>query len=63
MIMPWPPSPPRTFCQEYVMTSSFFQSPMSMPKTAEVASQIVRPSRLSEIQLVLGTLTPEVVPL
>ena len=33
-----------------------------MAKTAEVASQIARPSLLSGIQSALGTQTPEVVP-
>ena len=33
-----------------------------MANTAEVASQIVRPSRSAEIQSPLGTFTPEVVP-
>ena len=59
--MPWPPSPPITFCQEKVTTSSLSHG-MSMAKTAEVASQMVRPSRLSLIQSPLGTFTPEVVP-
>jgi hypothetical protein len=36
---------------------------MSIAKMAEVASQMVRPSRASEIQSRLGTLTPAVVPL
>ena len=35
---------------------------MSIAKTAEVASQIVSPSRSAGIQLPSGTRTPEVVP-
>ncbi len=60
-IMPCAPSPPRTFCQDHVVTSSFFQG-RSMANDAEVASQIVRTSRVSEIQSPCGTRTPEVVP-
>src|SRR5660397_32019 len=54
-------SPPITFCHEYVHTSSLSKV-TSMAKIAEVASQIVRPSRSSGIQLPPGTRTPEVVP-
>src|SRR6516165_4530555 len=54
-------SPPSTFSQEKVMTSSFFQS-RSCAKAAEVASQNVSPSRLAGIQSASGTRTPEVVP-
>ena len=59
--MPWPASPPSTFCQLQVTTSSFGQS-TSMAKTAEVASQKVRPSRSAEIQSASDRQTPEVVP-
>ena len=54
-------SPPRTFCQENVTTSNFFQGKL-IASTAEVASHKVNPSLVSGIQLPLGTLTPEVVP-
>src|SRR5690625_6270389 len=57
--MPWAPSPPRTFCQLKVITSSFSQG-KSIANTAEVASQMVSPARSSAIQSPLGTLTPEV---
>ena len=59
--MPCCPSPPSTFCQEKVMTSSFVQS-RSCAKAAEVASQNVSPSRSAGIQSPFGTRTPEVVP-
>ncbi len=59
--MPCAPSPPSAFCQEKVATSSFAQSSFCA-KAAEVASQIVRPSRLAAIQSPFGTRTPEVVP-
>ena len=59
--MPWPPSPPSTFCQEKVATSILSHG-RSIAKAAEVASQIVRPSRSSAIQSPFGTRTPEVVP-
>ena len=54
-------SPPSTFCQDQVTTSSFAQG-RSMAKTAEVASQMVSPSWASGIQSPSGTRTPEVVP-
>lgn len=54
MIIPCPPSPPSTFCQEKVVTSSFGQG-KSMANAAEVASQIVRPVRSSAIQSAFGT--------
>ena len=41
-IMPWPPSPPNTFCQDQVTTSSFCQG-ICIANTADVASQIARP--------------------
>src|SRR3546814_8353719 len=59
--MPCAASPPSTFCQDQVTTSSFCHG-RSMAKAAEVASQRVRPSRPSAIQSPEGTLTPEVVP-
>lgn len=59
--MPWAPSPPRTFCQDQVTTSSFGQS-SRMAKAAEVASQMARPSRSAAMKSALGTRTPEVVP-
>ena len=59
--MPCAASPPSTFCQEKVTTSSFGQS-SSCAKAAEVASQIVRPLRSAAIQSPFGTRTPEVVP-
>ena len=59
--MPCAASPPSAFCQEKVTTSSFGQS-RACAKAAEVASQIVRPSRLALIQSAFGTRTPEVVP-
>jgi hypothetical protein len=59
--MPWAASPPSTFCQEKVVTSSFGQS-RRWAKAAEVASQIVRPSRSSAIQSASTTRTPDVVP-
>ena len=40
--MPCAPSPPSTFCQEKVVTSSLSQG-RSIAKAAEVASQMVRP--------------------
>src|SRR5512146_1768466 len=59
--MPCAASPPSTFCQEKVTTSSFGQSSLCA-KAAEVASQMVRPLRSAAIQLPFGTRTPEVVP-
>jgi hypothetical protein len=59
--MPWAASPPSTFCQDQVTTSSLSQG-RSMANTAEVASQMARPWRSARIQLPLGTRTPEVVP-
>ncbi len=59
--MPCCASPPSTFCQEKVATSSLSQG-SSMAKAAEVASQMVRPSRSAAIQSPSGTRTPEVVP-
>ena len=59
--MPWAASPPSTFCQEKVTTSSFGQS-SACAKAAEVASQIARPSRSAAIHSASGTRTPDVVP-
>ena len=59
--MPCAASPPSTFCQEKVTTSSLDQS-SRCAKPAEVASQIVRPLRSAGIQSAFGTRTPEVVP-
>ncbi len=59
--MPCAASPPSAFCQEKVATSSFGQSSLCA-KAAEVASQMVRPSRSAAIQSPFGTRTPEVVP-
>ncbi len=59
--MPWAASPPSTFCQEKVTTSSLSQS-RRWAKAAEVASQMVRPSRSAAIQSAFGTRTPDVVP-
>merc|ERR1719446_654356 len=63
MRIPWAPSPPSTFCHEKVTTSSLCHGAILTPKIAEVASQIVSPSRSSEIHSAAGgTHTPEVVP-
>ena len=59
--MPCAASPPSTFCQEKVTTSSFGKS-RACAKAAEVASQMVSPSRSAAIQSASGTRTPEVVP-
>ena len=59
--MPCAASPPSAFCQEKVTTSSLAQS-SGCAKAAEVASQMVRPSRSALIQSAFGTRTPEVVP-
>ena len=59
--MPCAASPPSTFCQEKVVTSSLSQG-RSMAKAALVASQMVRPSRSAGIQSPFGTFTPLVVP-
>src|SRR5664279_5871643 len=61
MSMPCAPSPPSAFCQENVTTSSLGQSSF-FANAAEVASQMVRPSREASIQSPFGTRTPEVVP-
>ena len=50
--MPCCASPPSTFCQEKVTTSSFVQS-RSCAKAAEVASQSVSPSRSAGIQFAI----------
>ena len=59
--MPCAASPPSTFCQDQVTTSSLAQG-SSIANTAEVASQIARPSRSAGIQSPSGTHTPDVVP-
>src|SRR5437868_13497091 len=59
--MPCAASPPSAFCHEKVTTSSLGQSSLCA-NAAEVASQIVRPSRSDLIHSALGTRTPEVVP-
>ena len=59
--MPCAPSPPSTFCQEKVTTSSLAKS-RRCAKAAEVASQIVRPCRSAGMKSPFGTRTPEVVP-
>ncbi len=59
--MPCAASPPTAFCQEKVTTSSFSQG-SACAKTAEVASQIVRPALSAGIISAEGTRTPEVVP-
>src|ERR1700737_1663764 len=59
--MPCAASPPSTFCQDHVVTSTLDQG-KSMANAADVASQIVRPERSSAIQSALGTRTPEDVP-
>ena len=59
--MPCAASPPSTFCQDQVTTSSLSQG-RSMAKAAEVASQITRPSRSAAMKSALGKRTPEVVP-
>ncbi len=59
--MPWAASPPITFCQEKVTTSSLSHSRF-WAKAAEVASQITMPVRSLEMKSALGTRTPEVVP-
>src|SRR3954467_9580521 len=59
--MPCAASPPSAFCQEKVTTSSLAQS-RACAKAAEVASQIVMPSRVALIQSAFGTRTPDVVP-
>jgi hypothetical protein len=59
--MPCAASPPSTFCQDQVTTSSFSQG-SAMAKAAEVASQMVRPLRSGRIHSPSGTRTPEVVP-
>ena len=59
--MPCAASPPSAFCHEKVTTSSLAQS-SGCANAAEVASQIVMPSRSAAIQSAFGTRTPEVVP-
>ena len=59
--MPCAASPPSTFCQDQVTTSSLSQG-SSIANTAEVASHSVSPSRSRGIQSPFGTRTPEVVP-
>ena len=59
--MPCAASPPSTFCQLQVTTSSCVQG-SGIAKTAEVASQIVSPARPSGIANEAGIRTPELVP-
>ncbi len=59
--IPCAASPPSTFCQDQVTTSSLSHG-SSIANTAEVASQITSPSRAGEIQPPSGTRTPDVVP-
>ena len=59
--MPCCASPPKTFCHEKLVTSSFFHG-ISIAKTAEVASHSVNPILLGLIQSPFGTFTPDVVP-
>ena len=59
--MPCWASEPITFCQLYVVASSFAQS-ISMAKMALVASLIVTPSRSFASHSVSGIFAPEVVP-
>ncbi len=59
--MPCAASPPSTFCQDQVTTSSLSHG-SAIAKAAEVASQITRPSRSAAIQSPSGMRTPEVVP-
>ena len=47
--MPWAASPPMTFCQEKVSTSTLGQS-IGWAKAADVASAKVRPARSAGIQ-------------
>ena len=51
--MPWPPSPPMTFCQEKVVTSSLSHG-RSCANAADVASQSVRPARSAGIADAVG---------
>jgi hypothetical protein len=59
--IPCPASPPKTFCQDQVTTSSLSHG-RRMAKTAEVASHSTSPSRFAGIQSPCGMRTPEVVP-
>jgi hypothetical protein len=59
--MPCAASPPSTFCQEKVATSSFGQS-KACANAADVASQIESPVRSAAIQSAFGTRVPDVVP-
>ncbi len=59
--MPCAPSPPSTFCHDQVTTSSLSHG-ISIANTAEVASQMARPSRSAAIQSPFGHFTPDVVP-
>ena len=56
-----PASPPNAFWKLKVVTSSLSHG-RSIANAAEVASQMVSPSRSSAIQSPSGTRTPEVVP-
>ena len=59
--MPCAASPPSTFCQEKVTTSSLAQS-RAWAKQALVASQMASPARSAAMKSAFGTRTPEVVP-
>ena len=58
---PMPASPPSAFWKEKVVASSLSHS-SGMAKAAEVASQMVSPSRPAAMKPASGTRTPEVVP-
>ena len=58
---PIPASPPSAFWNEKVVTSSLGQF-SGMANAAEVASQMLSPSRSSLMKSAFGTRTPEVVP-
>ena len=61
IIIPCWASPPNTFCQEKVVTSSLLHG-RSIASTADVASHKVKPDLFSSIQSPFGTFTPAVVP-
>ncbi|MNQ82909.1 hypothetical protein D3C85_979760 [compost metagenome] len=58
---PMPASPPSAFWKLKVVTSSLSHG-RSIANAAEVASQMVSPSRSSAIQSALSMRTPDVVP-
>ena len=59
--MPCAASPPSTFCQDQVTTSTLSYG-SAMANAADVASQITMPSRSPLIQSACGNRVPEVVP-